>query len=257
MSSMHTLSSNPRPELSNFNRTEQGTPEWWKQRSNIFSGSKIANLCSLKNAEERQAYYEEVFGLRPRKPLDAEAMKRVNFGKTHEIDGVRNAIARCQGMQMWEVGFEKHPQPLHATWFGSSPDGVVFWPEMNRETPWAALEIKCSTKMTNGRNIPHSGIPYYYIGQLHAEMKCMPLPSACTWSVFVSWSKTKCKMWTVQFSPAYWNILWDLACDFSCNDTTWESFAAKQKTFVDASKQICRQATPLHPRGGFDTIQFE
>jgi len=254
---MHTLIDNPRPELQHFNTTEQGTEAWWSQRRNIFSGSKIANLCFIKNQEERQTYYEEVFGIRPRKPLDEDAMKRVKYGKDHEIDGVKNALARCQGMHMWEVGFEKHPHKVHGNWFGSSPDGVVMWPHKNPQNPWAALEIKCSTKTSNGKNIPHAGIPYYYMGQLHAEMKCMPLPNQCNWCVFVSWSQTKCKIWTVNFSTAYWDILWDFACDFTCNDTSWASFANKQAAFIKASKEMCRQATALHPRGGFDTIQFD
>ena len=258
MSIIHSLIDNPHPALAKFNTTEQGTKEWWAQRSNIFSGSKIANLCFLKNQTDRKEYYEEVFGLRPRKPLDEEAMKRVKFGKDHEIHGVKNALHHCPGMHMWEMGFEKHPQRMHATWFGSSPDGVVMWPEHNAKQPWGALEIKCSTKHVNGKNVPHASIPYYYMGQVHAEMKCMPLAEdQCTWATFVSWSKTKCKIWTIDFNQAYWNILWDFACDFACNDTSWASFSRKQAEFIKASKEMCRIASPLHPRGGFDTIQFD
>ena len=114
------------------------------------SGSKIANICFLKSQEEKQIYWEEVFGFRPRKPLDAEALVRVNYGKTHEINGIQNMLHRLKDVNMWEIGFEQHEK--HGLWFGSSPDGVIHWPQKFPNEPWGALEVKCSTKKKKQRN---------------------------------------------------------------------------------------------------------
>jgi len=250
---MHSLTSNPKNDLKKFNKTEQGTKEWWTQRKDKMSGSKIANICFLKTQTERQIYWEEVFGHRPRKPLDAEAMVRVNYGKTHEIDGVQNMLHRLQEVNMWEIGFEPHEK--HGAWFGSSPDGVIHWPQKFPDQPWGALEVKCSTKKKNNVTVPHSGVPYYYIGQMHAEMKCMPLPHECKYTLFVSWSESKCKIYIVRFNTDFWNLLWDLIVDFTLNDTSWEAFKRKRDAFSTACKLQAKQAYALHPRGGFDTIK--
>lgn len=252
-SRLHTLASNPNSDLAKFNTAEQGTKEWWAQRRDKMSGSKIANICFLKNNEERKVYWEEVFGIRPRKPLDAEAMVRVKYGTDHEIDGVKNMLHRLHDVNMWEIGYEKHHK--HGAWFGSSPDGVVHWPQKYPNEPWGALEVKCSTKKKNNVTIPHQGVPYYYIGQMHAEMKCMPLPHPCRYTVFVSWSESKCKMYIVRFNETFWNMMWDLIVDFALNDTTWEAFKEKRDAFVAASKAEAKKAQALHPRGGFDTMK--
>lgn len=250
----HTLASKPAPELVGFDTSPQGTDEWWNKRRNKFSGSKIANLCFLKSQAERQVYWEEVFGLRPRPPLDAEAQARCKYGKDHEDDGVMNLLHHVKSMEMWEVGFECHPQ--HDTWFGSSPDGVIFDPTL--KPPWGALEVKCSTKRNDrGVSVPHQGIPYYYMGQMHAEMKCLPLPQTCEWAIFVSWSESKCKCYRVDFDQNYWNLLWDVVVDFTANQTSWESFADKRDAMVEASKELCARAVPYHPKGGFITKRFD
>jgi len=247
----HTLASNPVPALARFDRTAQGTPGWWARRSNMVSGSKIANMCFLQSQDERQQYWEEVFGIRPRPPLDEEGMRRCQYGRDHEDDGIKNMLHNVPGLEVWEMGFERHAHPAHAQWFGSSPDGVAWWPEHG----WGAVEVKCSTKKDkSGSTVPHTGIPYYYVGQMHAEMKCMPLPEPCRWTLFVSWSETKCKCYKLTYVENYWNPFWDLLVDFACNESTWESFRDKRDAMVSASKEVCARASALHPRGGFDTI---
>lgn len=247
----HTLASKKHAALARFDTTPQGTSGWWKRRSNKFSGSKIANICFLKTQDERQTYWQEVFGLRPRPPLDEEALARCKYGKDHEDDGVHNLLHHVPSMQMWEVGFEMHEQ--HPDWFGSSPDGVIFDPTL--EPQWGALEIKCSTKKNDkGVSVPHAGIPYYYMGQMFAEMKCMPLPQQAKWNIFVSWSESKCKCYRVDWDDTYWNLLWDVIVDFTCNESSWDAFKVKRDAMVEASKEMCARATPYHPKGGFITV---
>ena len=109
----------------------------------------------------------------------------------------------------WEVGFEFHPQHK---WFGSSPDGVVHWPSRFPNNPWGALEIKCCTKKNNrGQSVPHDGVPYYYIPQLHAGWPVCLCP-ACRWTLFVSWSQTKSKLYIVKFDGEF--VMWDMVVDF-------------------------------------------
>ena len=230
----HTLESNPKPELDRFDTTPQGSDEWWARRKDMFSGSKIANLHFLKNQDERQIYWEEVFGIRKRPPLDDEALKRCKYGKDHEEDGVNELLRNVPGVSMWEIGFEQHPNAFHCQWFGSSPDGVIYAPGIMPDSPWGALEIKCSTKKgRDGKTVPHAGVPAYYMGQMHAEMKCMPLPRPCTWTMFVSWSETRCKCYIVKYNTHFWDLMWDVAVEFACANSSWESFSTKRDAMVN------------------------
>ena len=238
----HDVSKGNVPDaLCNFDRTPQRTENWWKRRANKMSGSKLANLMFVNNVQELATYRLEVIGEKPRPPLDEEAMKRVKWGVDHEPDAGATLLHHIPGIQTWEVGFEMHSK---YPWFGSSPDGMVYWPDRFPNNPWGVLEIKCCTKLDKrGKNVPHAGVPYYYIPQLHAEMACMPMHVPCRWCVFVSWSASTSKIYVVKFDENYWKLLWDMVVDFRAGDVDFYQWKLKRDRVKRASEQIAKSAT--------------
>ena len=92
--------------------------------------------------------------------------------------------------------------------------------------------------------MPHQGVPYYYIPQLHAEMRCLPI-EPCNWCLFVSWSSTKTKMYIVQYDEDYFSILWDCMVDFMAGDVPYSTWRLKQERLANASREVARNAIPL------------
>jgi len=224
--------------LKALDQTPQRTPEWWARRSNRLSGSKLSQLLFIQDASEMDAYREIILGLRPREPIDAEGMKRVKWGIDNEPNACATALYHLPHIRVWEVGFEQHA--THK-WFGSSPDGVVHWPGRG----YGAMEIKCSTKCNaKGVNVPHQGVPAYYIPQLHAEMRCLPI-EPCNWTLFVSWSSSRTKMYIVQFDEAYFTLLWDCMVDFMAGDVPYDIWKVKQERLAAAGREVARNAIPI------------
>lgn len=233
--------------LEALDQTPQRTPAWWARRSNRLSGSKLSQLMFIADADQMAVYREEVLGLRPRPPLDARGRSNVKWGIENEPNACATALHHMPHIRVWEVGFEQHSKH---NWFGSSPDGVVHWPGRG----YGALEIKCSTKRTKaGVNVPHVGVPSYYIAQLHAEMRCLPIEN-CNWTLFVSWSSSKTKIYIVQFDEDYFSILWDCMVDFMAGDVPYDIWKLKQKRLADASREVARNAIPI---GTYDSCTME
>ena len=233
--------------LKALDQTPQRTPEWWARRSNRLSGSKLSQLMFISDHDQMVAYREEILGLRPRQPLDARGRANVEWGVTNEPNACATALYHLPHIQVWDVGFEQHS--THQ-WFGSSPDGVVYWPGRG----YGAMEIKCSTKKNKkGVSVPHAGVPYYYIPQLHAEMRCLPI-EPCNWTLFVSWSTSTTKMYIVQFDEAYFSILWDCMVDFMAADVPYHVWKSKQERLIAASREVARNAIPV---GTFASCKIE
>lgn len=229
-----------------LDQTPQRTPAWWKRRSNRLSGSKLSQLLFIDNQDQFTAYREEVMGIRPRPPLDERGKKNVKFGVENEPNAMATAMYHLPHIKTWEVGFEQHP--TH-DWFGSSPDGVVHWPGKG----YGALEIKCSCKVNaKGLSVPHQGVPAYYIPQLHAEMRCLPI-EPCNWTLFISWSKTKTKIYHVDFNEDYFAILWDAMIDFMAGDVPYDTWKVKQQSLKTASNEVARAAELI---GVFDSCEL-
>ena len=221
--------------LKALDQTPQRTPEWWARRKHRLSGSKLSQLLFIENDFQFLAYREEVLGFRPRPPLDARGKKNVKWGIDNEPNACATTLHHLPHIRVWDVGFEKHPKH---DWFGSSPDGVVHWPGKG----YGALEIKCSTKLNaKGVNVPHQGVPAYYIPQLHAEMRCLPI-EPCDWTLFVSWSSSKTKIYIVHFDDNYWSILWDAMVDFMVGDVPYGIWKVKQTRLADAGAEVARKA---------------
>lgn len=221
--------------LQALDQTPQRTPAWWARRSNRLSGSKLSQLLFIQDADQFMAYREEVLGLRPRPPLDERGKANVKWGVENEPNATATVVHHLKHIRVWDVGFEQHP--TH-NWFGSSPDGVVHWPGKG----YGALEIKCSTKRNpKGVSVPHQGVPSYYIPQLHAEMRCLPI-EPCNWTLFVSWSASKTKVYIVRFNDDYWSILWDAMIDFMSGDVPYETWKVKQTLLKNASVEVARSA---------------
>ena len=229
--------------LKALDQTPQRTTEWWARRSNRLSGSKLSQLMFIENGKQMEVYREEVLGLRPRPPLDERGQANCKWGVENEPNACATALHHLTEIRIWEVGYEQHP--LH-NWFGSSPDGVVYWPDKG----YGAVEIKCSTKRNSkGVNVPHQGVPYYYVPQLHAEMRCLPI-KPCNWTLFISWSETKTKMYIVHFDDDYFSILWDCMVDFIAGDVPFDIWKSKQQRLADASREVARNAQLI---GTFDS----
>lgn len=226
-----------------LDQTPQRTAEWWARRNNRLSGSKLSQLMFIEDAEQMAVYREIVLGLRPRPPLDERGQQNCKWGIENEPNACATALHHLPDITVWEVGFEHHA--AH-DWFGSSPDGVVHWPGRG----YGALEIKCSTKRNaKGGNVPHQGVPYYYVAQLHAEMRCLPI-EPCDWTLFVSWSESKTKMYILRFDEAYFSILWDCMVDFMSGDVPYDVWRLKQMRLADASREVARNAELI---GTFDS----
>lgn len=232
--------------LKAMDQTPQRTPEWWARRSNRLSGSKLSQLLFIQDQDQYDAYREEVLGLRPRPPLDERGKSNVKWGVENEPNATATALHHLKDIRIWEVGFEQHP--THS-WFGSSPDGVVHWPGKG----YGAVEIKCSTKRNaKGVSVPHQGVPAYYIPQLHAEMCCIPI-DPCRWTLFISWSESKTKMYIVDFNDAYWSVLWDAMVNFMAGDVPYEKWKVKQQQLKIASDEVARSAQLI---GVFDSCKI-
>lgn len=220
--------------LKALDQTPQRTPEWWARRSNKLSGSKLSQLLFISDGDQMAAYREIIVGARPREPLDERGRANVKWGVDNEPNACATTLHHLPHIKVWEVGFEMHP--THS-WFGSSPDGVVYWPGKG----YGALEIKCSTKRNaRGVNVPHQGVPSYYIPQLHAEMRCLPIE--CNWVLFASWSMSKTKLYLLEFDESYFTLLWDCMVDFMAGDVPYSVWQVKQAKLAAANAEVARSA---------------
>ena len=233
--------------LSHLDTTPQRTPAWFKKRSGTVSGSKLSSLLFCKTEEELQQYRGELVGTRARPPLDAEALKRCQWGTDHEIDATASALAALSDMHFYECGFEVHP---NLPWLGSSPDGIVALPSRLGDQ-YGVLECKCSCKRNaQGKSVPHPSLPWYYIPQTYFEMRATRTYSC----VFVSWGETGTHVWLLRFDPAMWAALFELVTDLLLNDLPYELFQKRVQRYTIAARRHASEAEALHPKGGFPSL---
>ena len=103
---------------------EQLTDEWFKQRKGRLTGSKLANLCFIKDEDEYHEYFGIVFQGKPRPPFSEQAQGYMAYGRKHEDVAVccflDDAPAQLGDIYLAESPFYKHSDPG----MGASPDGT-------------------------------------------------------------------------------------------------------------------------------------
>ena len=228
----------------------------------IITGSKLSSMLFLDTAQNLITWREEILGLRARQPFDALALARINFGRDHED---RATLATLKTMKqngydisIFEAGFCRHPTQQT----GSSPDGVVLWPDAatrpNGCSATMNFELKCSCKPE-----AHNSVPYYYIPQLLFEMRHLSAASgrSVTETIFSSWSVRNHKIWLVRYSDALWDCLWSCVVETILVDTKDAGEITRLLGRLHFLRDSCTrfsatatQCVPLHKRGGWPAL---
>lgn len=247
-----------------MNKAPQRSDAWFAaRRSVVITGSRLSGLLFLNTAPDLIEWRQQLLGLKPREPVDALGMARIEFGRKYEdlaTVSTTNVLASAgYKVDIFEAGFTRHPV---SGLTGASPDGVVLWKEENNRpaqcSPSGVLnfELKCSTKATGA----HTSVPYYYLGQLMFEMRHLSAASGhpVRQTIFSSWSVKNQKVWLVQFSDALWDQLWLSIVEVILLDTSDPREVNRLVDRLGRLRQACTKfsatpslCTPLHPRGGW------
>ena len=218
-------------ELLEFDTTPQRTPAWFARRKAKVSGSRLSQLLFCKTEEEVNTYRRILQGLEKAEPLDAEALRRCQWGTIHEADCIHTLLENCPDMEVFEVGFELHRTQA---WMGSSPDGIVRWP--SRTPLLGVLECKCCTKLNKaGKTQPYSQVPYYYLPQVYWEMRCTGL----SYAVFVCWGELETIAWHIPFDRSMWLAIYELVTSFMAGDLPYSSWTREVRQFCMYARAAC------------------
>ena len=228
------------PALARFNCVAQRTAAWFAlRRSAAMTGSKLSQLFFIKDQDEFTDYQAIIRGSKKAPPIDAEGLARCRFGTEHEDDGVTSLLHHFPALRTIEVGFKKHA--VHA-WMGSSPDGLVSWPERFGDQ-LGCLEVKCCTKTNkDGLTVPHKDVPYYYLLQVYYEMRCCETE----WTVFVSWGQTGTHAWLIHFDPSLWADIFELTAEFYHAQMPYEHYAELQRSLLMRCRALAPTFEKLH-----------
>ena len=89
-------------------------------------------------------------------------------------------------------------------------------------------------------------------GRQGALPLCIPI-EPCNWTLFISWSKTKTKIYHVDFNDDYFTILWDAMIDFMAGDVPYDTWKVKQALLKDAGNELARAAELI---GVYDSCEL-
>ena len=67
---------------------KQLSKEWFMQRQNRITGSKLSRFLFMDSVMDMQRLYEETFEGRPKEEFDELAKRRCAFGRDHEIHAI-------------------------------------------------------------------------------------------------------------------------------------------------------------------------
>lgn len=158
---------------------EQQTPDWFKMRCGMVTGSRVAEIMAKlkaggKNglyAQSRENYKRELVCARlTGLNADHYVTAAMQWGTENE----KYARARYEidtGNIVNTIGFAMHPK---IKWFGASPDGVI--------GAQGLLEIKCPTTRVHVDTLLSGRAGSEYEWQMYAEMAC----AEREWCDFVS-----------------------------------------------------------------------
>jgi hypothetical protein len=71
--------------------------------------------------------------------------------------------------------------------------------------------------------------------------------------IFTVWNCVNNKSWYVKFDQQFWDYIVKLAEGFRDKAFSFSEFLHIKSFITSYAKVICKQATALHPRGGFES----
>jgi len=233
----------------NISTHAQLSPEWFKQRKNRITGSKLSQFLFMDGIEDMQRLYDEIFKGRPKEPFDELSTRRCEFGRKHEIHAVCSYLHEFQQMLYMDVCFKTHP--TYPTWIGSTSDGLVCDPNTNKIQ---LIEIKCPYGDFEGENAKaFKNFPEYYIPQITIQQMCYGIES----TVFVVWTKKAFKVYEVQLDPTYAQALMLFLKEFYnyTDMCTNEAYCLARIQALKLQTRAFRQkfVKVINPRGGYKT----
>ena len=227
----------------------QLSPEWFKQRSNRITGSRLSQFLFMDSLEEMQTLWNCTFGGQKKVPIDAKGLVRCRWGQKHEIYAVYSMLAEFPDMFYMDVSFRLHPK--YPSWMGCTSDGIVTF---GHDRERRILEIKCPYGDFEGENAKaFKGFPQYYIPQIVMQQLCYGIPT----TLFVIWTKKAFKMYKVDFDVGYAEELVRFLIEFRlgtsgdlCTNEAYMFARIQQlKRATGEFKKLC--CTTQNPRGGY------
>lgn len=227
----------------------QLSPEWFAQRSNRITGSRLSQFLFMDTLEEMQAAWGYSFAGVKKPQMDALGLKRCKWGQKHEIYAVYSMLLEFPDMFYMDVSFRLHPR--FPEWMGCTSDGIVTFAH-DREK--RLLEIKCPYGDFEGVGAKaFKAFPQYYIPQIVMQQMCYGIPS----TLFVVWTKKAFKMYKVDFDVHYAKELIRFLMEFRLGPAgdlcTHEKYMKMRiRELKDATaefKKLC--VTTQNPRGGY------
>ena len=138
---------------------EQRSEEWFKQRIDMITGSRVGGILGLSPFATASDVMRSMVREHHGAPSEFEGNVATEYGNEHE-DAAIFALEQELGIQVQETGFHKVNE-----WLGASPDGLV---DINE-----VVEIKCpygkrnATSESEFKSIEEQ--PHYY-AQMQIEM---------------------------------------------------------------------------------------
>tara|TARA_Y100001958_G_C21242889_1_gene571427 strand:+ start:2038 stop:3159 length:1122 start_codon:yes stop_codon:yes gene_type:complete len=222
---------------------EQLTDEWFKQRRGRLTGSKLGSFCFIKDKEEYDNYFAEVFEGKPKPPFTEQQLGYMQYGREHEdvaICAFLDAAPKQLGdIYIAESPFYKHSDPS----VGASPDGTYAIFKGKKIVEEGVIEIKCPGKKPNR---PYTKWKHYYVPQTFWEMSCSGHKKAIT----ISWGPRNMRAWRYDWDEDYWKVLCNIVDGFR-RHVPYEEFQDLQAQLIEASHRIADNAECLHPESGW------
>jgi|TARA_B110000908_G_scaffold76615_1_gene92202 hypothetical protein len=242
----------------NISAIVQRTPEWFARRRGKFTGSKWSNFFFLGNEEEYHLLRKRTFGymhndervFAPGEVFDAVSKKRMAYGTQFEDNAAADCLLRLPNCIGLEASILPHPT---IEYLASSPDGTINIYDDDRKTfDTVAFEIKCPSQKLDKRSgkmkYKSASTPiWYYMPQIFMEM----IATGTKATIFQVWNAEKHKVWYIRWNQQYYEFLLKLIAAFKEDSVTFSEFSHMKKFVEQYSKLICKNAVPLHVRGGF------
>tara|TARA_B110000211_G_scaffold234589_2_gene304940 strand:+ start:1028 stop:1846 length:819 start_codon:yes stop_codon:yes gene_type:complete len=185
---------------------KQLSPEWFEQRKQRITGSKLSQFLFMSSIEDMNKLYEEIFEGRPKEPFDELSTRRCEFGRKHEIHAVLSYLKYHPDVLHMDVTFQLHPK--YPSWLGATSDGLIV---DTTDRTIKLLEIKCPYGDFEGTNAKaFKSFPEYYIPQIVMQQMCYSIET----TIFVVWTRAAFKVYEVSLDPTYAESLLNFLKEF-------------------------------------------
>jgi len=140
---------------------EQRTEEWFKQRVDMITGSRVGGILGLSPFNKPEDVMRSMVREHHGAPSEFEGNVATEYGNEHE-DAAIFALEQELGIEVEETGFHKVND-----WLGASPDGLVGINEVVEiKCPYGKRNATSSEEFKSAREQPH------YLAQMQIEMLC-------------------------------------------------------------------------------------